>query len=349
MLKNQTRKLAVGEIKSSMAACTPSHFFKIILPSTLQDKKLGIPKVFVKKFGNELSTLATLTVPNGHVWNVELMKDERNIWFRGGGWHEFVEYHSISKGYFLLFRYLKNSTFQVLIFDMSACEIQYLHSCAKRKNDNQDEIEDEDSVEIIGSFTPKPPASDSTLEINRSRKSTSPIFRRSYEVRRSKRRKMEEVVYFKESDSTGDESEHELLAILEEMGISVKASFQYITAEEKERAITTARLFRPKNPSFMVIMRPREVCRGAMYVPFEFAKKYLISRDAKLIKLQDRDGREWPVNFRKAVVGGGDFIRGWAKFTKDKNLKEGDICMFELIKKKNIVLKVSVFQNLTSV
>ncbi|KAI9180318.1 hypothetical protein LWI28_003562 [Acer negundo] len=246
----------------------------------------GIPEVFV----NELSTLATLTVPNGRVWNVELMKDGRNIWFRGGGWCEFVEYHSISNGYFLLFRYLKNSTFHVLIFGKSACEIRYPHCGAKRKNDNQDEIEDEDS------------------------------------------------------DSTGDESEHELLAILEEMGISVKRNFQFITAEEKKRAIAAARLFRPKNPSFMVIMQPREVyVGGSMYVPFEFAKEYLISRDAKLIKLQDRDGREWPVNFRKAVGGGGDFNGGWAKFSKDKNLKEGDICMFELIRKKNIVLKVSVF------
>ena len=110
--------------------------------------------MFVKKFGNELSTLATLTVPNGRVWNVELMKDGRNIWFRGGGWHEFVEYHSISNGYFLLFRYVKNSTFHVLIFGKSACEIRYPHCCAKRQNDNQNEIEDEDSVEIIGSLTP---------------------------------------------------------------------------------------------------------------------------------------------------------------------------------------------------
>ncbi|KAK1560109.1 hypothetical protein Q3G72_022218 [Acer saccharum] len=301
----------------------------------------GIPKVFVEKFGNELSTLATLTVPNGRVWKVELMKDGRNIWFGGGGWHEFVEYHSISNGYFLLFRYPKNSTFHVLIFGKSACEIRYPHGCAKRKNDNQDEIEDEDSVEIIGSLTPKPPASDSTLEINRSRKSTSPIFRRSYEVRRSKRRSKRRKM---------DESEHELLAILEEMRISVKKNFQFITAEEKERAIATARLFRPKNPSFMVIMQPREVCVGRhMYVPFKFAKKYLTSRDAKLIKLQDRDGREWPVKFRKTVVGGGDFNRGWAKFSKDKNLKEGDVCMFELIMKKNIVLKVSILQNLIPV
>ncbi|KAJ0076954.1 hypothetical protein Patl1_35973 [Pistacia atlantica] len=41
------------------------HFFKVILPSTLAEKKLGIPEMFVKKFGNELPDIATLEVPNG--------------------------------------------------------------------------------------------------------------------------------------------------------------------------------------------------------------------------------------------------------------------------------------------
>ncbi|KAK3195652.1 hypothetical protein Dsin_026962 [Dipteronia sinensis] len=327
-----------------MAAETPSsHFFKIIRHSTLQDKKLGIPKVFVKKFGNELSTVATITVPNGRVWKVELMKDGTNIWFHGG-WHEFVEYHSISTGYFLLFRYEKNSNFHVFIFDMSACEIRYPHYCVGLKND---------------SLPPKPPAFNSALEIKR--KSTasleSPIFTRSHESR-SKRCKMEEAVGMKKSDSIGDESEreskrtkfdeHELLDILEEMRIYVKMNFRYIAAKEKERAIAAARLFKPKNPSFMVIIRPRDVCKCTMYVPFEFGKKYL-TRDAKLVKLQDHDGREWSVKLwnKRPKGGGGDFTHGWSAFAKDKNLKDGDICMFELISEKNIVLKVSVFSTTT--
>ncbi|KAI9182261.1 hypothetical protein LWI28_023674 [Acer negundo] len=313
----------------------------------------GIPREFVKKFGNELSTVATLEAPNGRIWNVELMKDGRNIWFHVG-WVEFVEYHSISNGYFLLFRYLKKSTFHVLIFNMSACEIRYPHYCVERKNDNQDEIEDEDSVELIASLTPKPHASDSTLEINSSRKYNtsleSQIFRCGYEVR-SKRRKMEVVVDLNESDSISDVSEYELLDILEEMGIYVKINFQYITAEEKLRAIAAARLFKPKNPSFMVILRHRDIYTGNMYVPLEFSKKYLINRDTELIKLHDRDGKEWSVELSRyrPKGGGGDLKHGWTKFSKEKNLNEGDICMFELIRKKNIVLKVSVFRSSTNI
>ncbi|KAJ0077168.1 hypothetical protein Patl1_35981 [Pistacia atlantica] len=96
-----------------------SHFFKVILPSSLEEKKLEIPQMFVKKFGNELSDITTLEVPNGRVWLIGLTKDGTKIWFRDG-WHDFVQYHSISVGYFLVFKYLKNSTFQVLIFVSTA-------------------------------------------------------------------------------------------------------------------------------------------------------------------------------------------------------------------------------------
>ncbi|KAL5788443.1 hypothetical protein ACOSP7_005392 [Xanthoceras sorbifolium] len=363
-------------------ADTPFHFFKVILLSTLQDKKLEIPKKFVKKFGNELSTVATLTVPNGRVWKVELMKDGRKFWFRDG-WNDFVQYHSITTGYFLVFRYGKHSNFHVLIFDMSACEIQYPYYCFGQKNDSkkstlhQNAIEDEDSVEIIGSLTPKPPAFDSAFECGKSTTSLeSPKLKCGYEVR-SKRCKMEEVVEIDKSDSTSDESElnkvaykvgkhssdeankrtkfdgQELLDILEEMGISVKMNFRNIATQEKERAMAAARLFRPKNPSFMIILRPSNICKG-VYVPSQFTKKHLIGRDAEFIKLQDHDGREWCVKLglysSRLGYSSCDITHGWTTFSKERNLKNGDICIFELIgEKKNIVLKVSVFHSSTAI
>ena len=54
-------------------------------------------------FGDELSFVAKLTVPYGRIWHVGLEKTNKNIWF-GDGWQDFVEYHSICYGYFLVFR-----------------------------------------------------------------------------------------------------------------------------------------------------------------------------------------------------------------------------------------------------
>ena len=38
------------------------------------------------------------------------------------------------------------------------------------------------------------------------------------------------------------------------------------------------------------------------------------------------------------------FSAGWGKFAKDDALKEGDVCVYVLIKRVDVVLKVSVFR-----
>ncbi|XP_031249455.1 B3 domain-containing transcription factor VRN1-like [Pistacia vera] len=110
-----------------------------------------IPVNFLRKFGNELSDVVTLkvlngrvwfadelsavaklSIPNGHVWQVTI--DGKNIWFQDG-WHDFVQSYSVSTGYFLVFKYAKNSTFQVLIFYKTACEIQYPYNAEEAVND----------------------------------------------------------------------------------------------------------------------------------------------------------------------------------------------------------------------
>lgn len=74
-------------------------------------------------------------------------------------------------------------------------------------------------------------------------------------------------------------------------------------------------------------------------VPTEFGKMWL-SRISKCIKVQDFNGREWPV----ITVWYGEccYIKGLAALIREKNLDEGDICIFELIT-VNELLKVSVF------
>ncbi|KAK3195635.1 hypothetical protein Dsin_026945 [Dipteronia sinensis] len=148
-------------ISSNPLAVTPFHFFKVVLPATLEEKKLRIPEKFVRKFGDELCAIVTLTVPNGRTWHVKLKKDEKKIWFHDG-WHDFIKYHSICAGSFLVFKYGKNSNFHVVIFDQSACEIQYpiyhggpIHD---EQNSNHDELKSDDSVEITGFTTPNSPS-----------------------------------------------------------------------------------------------------------------------------------------------------------------------------------------------
>ncbi|EOX98133.1 Sulfotransferase, putative isoform 1 [Theobroma cacao] len=133
----------------------PCIFYKLIVSSILQDKKLRIPHKFVKKYGDELSSIVTLATPSGRFWLVELKKDKRRMWF-DSGWNVFVEYYSISVGYFLVFRYEGNSHFNVHVYNLAASEINYLSNGLNNSEElSRDEhvknIEDGDLAEIMGS------------------------------------------------------------------------------------------------------------------------------------------------------------------------------------------------------
>ncbi|WJZ91522.1 hypothetical protein VitviT2T_010586 [Vitis vinifera] len=147
------------------------HFFRIMHPALLKDGKPEIPERFLRKYGKHLSSVVFLKVPSGAQWRVELMKRHDEALLQGG-WQEFCEFYSIGYGHLLLFRYEGDSHFHVLIFDMTASEIEYPSSNAthdeKPNNNNgvcqpsilKENHENDVSVEILDDF----PASQTTKE-----------------------------------------------------------------------------------------------------------------------------------------------------------------------------------------
>ncbi|XP_058751124.1 B3 domain-containing protein At4g01580-like [Vicia villosa] len=105
----------------------PIHFFKIIVSESLDQGKLMIPRKFVKKYGEYLPKAICLKTPNGADWKLRalsLVKSDGKIWFENG-WKEFVDYHSLSHGHLLVFKYEKTTHFEVTIFAKSGLEISY--------------------------------------------------------------------------------------------------------------------------------------------------------------------------------------------------------------------------------
>ncbi|MBA0667271.1 hypothetical protein Goklo_000378 [Gossypium klotzschianum] len=128
---------------------------------------------------------------------------------------------------------------------------------------------------------------------------------------------------------------------------SASARKRTVTAEERERAINAAKAFEPINPFCRVVLRPSYLYRGCiMYLPSCFAEKHL-SGVSDSIKLQLPDGRQWSVRCRYKG-GKAKFSRGWYEFTLENNLGEGDVCVFELLRSREIVLKVTVFRVMES-
>jgi len=61
------------------------------------------------------------------------------------------------------------------------------------------------------------------------------------------------------------------------------------------------------------------------------------------VELEASDGRRWSVRCNKACRGC-NLGAGWIHFTRDNNLKAGDVCVFELIDANTYIMKVHVFK-----
>ncbi|KAJ8763417.1 hypothetical protein K2173_002300 [Erythroxylum novogranatense] len=364
------------------------YFHRLILSSTIQERKLRIPDNFIKKYGNDFSTTVRLAAPGGHAWAIGLVKADNKVWLHEN-WHEFVERYSIRVGYFLVFRYEGHTFFNVHIFNLPASEINYQSTTLSGKRSLVfEEIEDD----YIESLSPSAPDLDSKTYnapvlqklFNESKlnyvnwygegnphvqKGTnftdaasqprrdigsqfsavehkSPVeevkmYRPGGELHKTKksgrkRRKMEPY----EQLSAQHEDDSEMRFRFYE---SASARKRTITAEERERAINAAKAFEPVNPFCRVVLRPSYLYRGCiMYLPSCFAEKCL-SGVSGFIKLQFAGGKQWPV---RCLNRGGraKLSQGWYEFTLENKLGEGDVCVFELVKSRDIILKVTVFR-----
>ena len=92
----------------------------------------------------------------------------------------------------------------------------------------------------------------------------------------------------------------------------------------------------------------------AQAVPRAFVRKHLPKEgsikkyregSAHTVMLQVAN-RSWPV---KLILypHSDKFSAGWSAFIRDNTLRVGDVCIFELIKRDNVVLKVNIFRCLT--
>lgn len=80
------------------------------------------------------------------------------------------------------------------------------------------------------------------------------------------------------------------------------------------------------------------------YVPAAFAE-HLASKSG-YIELCDSNGKKWLVRFTRNIKPNeNNLSSGWATVLKEKSLKVGDTCVFELIDINKLMLKVFTFCN----
>ncbi|XP_039690006.1 B3 domain-containing transcription factor VRN1 isoform X4 [Medicago truncatula] len=341
-------------------------FHKLIFPTTLQSKQLRIPDNFLRKHGDQLSTVATLTIPGGSVWRLGLKKVDNSICFVDG-WQDFVQRYSIGIGYLLVFIYEGRSNFIIHIF--RTAELNY-DSTMKSRTEGPfyeaynyvfEGIEDIDSFDFLDSAPSNPTGAlqgaqeastenDEEAERKRDTKKTSRKKRKSDlsaqeastendEEAERKRDTKKTSRKKRKSDLSAQEASTENVAY-ESASARVRHN---VSDEERERAMNEANAFEPTNPYCRVSLRPSYLYRGCiMYLPTKFRAN--LKGVSGFIPLQTSDGeKQWRVRCLDNE-GRIKLSQGWYEFTQENGLGEGDICVFELLNTRYVVLQVTLFR-----
>ncbi|KAJ4822544.1 hypothetical protein Tsubulata_038199, partial [Turnera subulata] len=111
-------------------------------------------------------------------------------------------------------------------------------------------------------------------------------------------------------------------------------------SEQSQNAYIEAKKFRTNNPSFIIVLRPYHFSQKKLCVPTKFKNKY-VPRTPLDVIVQLPDGRAWHLEMKWR--DGLYFQKGWQRFYEDNDLKEGDICIFELIETRFFSLKLTLF------
>ncbi|XP_059318716.1 B3 domain-containing protein At3g18960-like [Lycium ferocissimum] len=121
------KKPLVNSEKEEKLTCSSSHRrqpeFFTLFHSDWSSRQLKLPKNFTREFGESIKETSTIKDLTGKAWLVSVEKTEDGVFFIGEGWEDFINYHSLKDGYFLIFIYDEgDSSFTVKIFSTTACK-----------------------------------------------------------------------------------------------------------------------------------------------------------------------------------------------------------------------------------
>ncbi|KAM4118026.1 hypothetical protein ACB094_02G169700 [Castanea mollissima] len=300
------------------------EFFKVFLPNTCSHE-ISIPQAFIKYFNGTIPKRAILKDQTGKSWRVGLEQTNRRLCFNSG-WHCFASDHSLEFGDFLIFKFNRSSLFEVKIFSKTGCKKEQAAPIGK-------------PIPFVNL------EEDSKTELTCSRP-----------TRFGKRKRSEVGLKKIEAGGSSEASRHKLKRTtgtnltktphFDRMyyGKPKQLIREDCTSSRASLALEAARKFISENPFIKVLITSARLKCAHMDVPSGFIKKY--KRGTTRTVMLQVANRSWPVKLLVYPRASYKLSAGWSAFMKENTLKEGDVCIFELIKRDDIVFKVNIFRGI---
>lgn len=295
----------------------PIMFFKVFLPDH-SSQQLKLPSAFVKRLNGNLPPRSILVCSGKRTWSVDVEKAGNALSFQNG-WSDFVEDCSLEPGDFVVFSYNGAAKFNVKIYGKSGCEKHNpyaLRECKVEPEDDKAIPHDQyertnEHGEDLNELADKKKLSfgDSIISQENQKQSC----RKKKDIRVKKHRK-----------------------------VSTKPKDKDLNAPvKKDRAPEASTKCPSVYPHFKIGVLPVYISHGSLNIPMPFAEKYLkVGRIEIALQVSTKS---WPVTLTTYKNGCCKISSGWLAFVRDNSIKEGDICLFELIDRSVFTFRVSIF------
>ncbi|XXG49259.1 hypothetical protein AAC387_Pa02g3491 [Persea americana] len=292
---------------SAMSQKKAPMFFKFMLPGFSQ--KLCLPRAFLKNLKGDKCDKAILNSPLGKSWHVKVCGGNACMWF-ADGWFDFVQGHDLQLGECLVFRYDGDMVFYVIVFATSASE-KRLPVFKKDDKDDGKQRGTEDEKK-------------------------SPLVREKVKDKGKQRGQHVSTVKINSFKKIKTEDSELPMYKTDSVGARHVSKKHPSIAEEKRKAFEKANAFSraSKFPNFLKVMKKVSVGKCftcfVMNVPSSFSREHL-PKEKVMLFLWDPKGRACEVTFTPGNNRNGYLSGGWSEFSRAHNLREGDVCIFELI------------------
>ncbi|XP_062075802.1 B3 domain-containing transcription factor VRN1-like [Humulus lupulus] len=270
-----------------------------------------IPAWFAETYINKKECEASLWISNGKSWSVYF-----KVRFRGGntaaefinGWKAFAHENSLEVGDICKFELTQNDN-----------GISFRVSCVKGDDDAYDYLAaklastSKQNVKHDSSFT----SNDKVSMISHN------------------------IFLKKEQEKNVVELSDKSRKLISEAKSGNRGTSKRPSSSVVSRVSEAGSHFSSKNPSFQVVLQPSHVQRHKLPIPLTFAR-HNFGEKAQIMTLCV--GEEyWNV---KLLVYESEytFSAGWALFARENSLQPRDVCIFELIKRNQPELKVSIIR-----
>ncbi|EOY14620.1 AP2/B3-like transcriptional factor family protein, putative isoform 2, partial [Theobroma cacao] len=290
-----------------------------------------IPVGFNRNLEGRTSGSVLLRGPSGYSWVVELVRKDDDLLFVEG-WADFVRDHSVECGDFLVFRYDGDLVFDVKVFDQSSCEKEAAFHCKCSQGGSEyDRIVGQKRGREDGGVS-----LDQDCEglVKRTRESSSEFDR---DVADKEHCGYEPILAAKTRRGLASCDENNEGTILKTSGTEDLnlhgGGCTPMVAEFEEKKV--AQSFNSSFPFFVRIMKRFNVSGSyTLNIPYQFAMEHLPKCKTEIV-LRNLKGACWTVNSvpTTRVHTSHTLCGGWLGFVRSNEIKVGDICIFEFVRK----------------